>query len=1244
MQLLANFLEDFSLSQVPLHHPTYHHFVGDGKYDSNIDILLHSKLDNVSEVVTNIMCIKNNPEISSHHDVILSEFSLPSQEPTSLTNDCITAPRTTFLRRKILWTDTGISEYQSLVGAQLAELRQVWQNSSSLASTSILMQSTNCILTLAANTTNPSIDLNERKKTRSSKTPKTVLAAQRKLQAKYRWWLRRPTPMAREHFLEAKKKYRQSVRIERLHQAVKRDTMLDSILTKNPKTIYSYLRSIRKTNTSSIQTLSVGERVYEDGAVADGFYDSMTALKTCDMSLLSTDPDLSEHFTNYEHILKICEADQNIPEISVKSAEKLLRRMKTHVIDIYSVTSLHYLYAGHEGIKHYTALINTFIRNVNNATLDEVNTALGLILFKGHRKPKNCDRSYRTISTCPFIAKSLDLYIRDLYQDLWSEATASTQYLDSGSSHELASLLVTEVIQYSLNVNNKPVYLLILDAQSAYDRCLRQILCTELYMTGMNGSALLLIDNRLKSRATVYQWEEQMLGPAKDATGFEQGGINSGDFYKLYNNEQLKSAQKSALGVNIGSSIISAIGQADDVILAADNLDSLRYLAVLTEKYCSNFRVKLVAAKTKLLPVFKPRHEYLVEYSKLVNSVKIEGMPVQFVNKAEHVGVVRSCQGNMPNILERIACHKKALSSVTPAGMARSHRGNPSASLKIHQLYATPVLLNGLGSLYLTEPELKILDCHYKTTIQNLQRLHQNTPRAVVFMFAGSVPGRALVHSRQLSLFLMLCHLPADPLNTHARHILASAPTSAKSWFQQVRDLCTLYDLPQPLSLLDSPPMKAQFKARVKGNIAAYWHQVLAAEARKLKSLKYFKPELYSLVKPHYMWSSAASNVFECSKSTALARMASGRFRTDMLTRHWSQNKSGYCRFQTCNQVQGTLEHMLVTCPALRNTRERMYQMWLERTVMFPALHATIRAVLISDPEDIVQFVLEPLALPSVLEDARTHGNHFTQQLSYLTRTFAFYMQRHYRQLQSLQCPSTHLTNHVIKDSVAGPDVRSSDYPVSRCDQYGLGYHPSRDDWPPAQYRLGSSTTDNKGGTVSGGGVQDGGVQGVGEGEGVQDVNNQGGDVQGVGDLVGDVQGVGDQGGSVQGEGNHSSAASIKQYSPYHYVNTGPVYTGEVSSRPGVSAQHTCDYSVEFKSKDRVNCLPIHDNHPDCESVCGGVSEALLVNPLELPNVGHHEWHGDGDGCVGGGCGRACGQKRSEVQGSCAALKNNSKE
>ena len=288
----------------------------------------------------------------------------------------------------------------------------------------------------------------------------------------------------------------------------------------------------------------------------------------------------------------------------------------------------------------------------------------------------------------------------------------------------------------------------------------------------MNGSALLLVDNRLESRSTVYQWENEMLGPAPDITGFEQGGINSGDFYKTYNNKQLKTAQSSLLGVNISSSTVSAAGFADDVLLSSNNIYNLKLLAQLTEDYCARFRVKLVPSKTKLLPIYSKNHHELVRYAELVNPVTIDGVTVNFVSEAEHVGVLRSSSGNLPNILHRISAHKKALGAVSSAGLARGHRGNPAASLKVHQLYATPVLLSGLASLVLNKAEFKILESHFKITLQNLQRLHQNTPRAAVYFLAGSFPFEAILHSRQMSLFSMICNMPDDPLYHHAIHTL----------------------------------------------------------------------------------------------------------------------------------------------------------------------------------------------------------------------------------------------------------------------------------------------------------------------------------------------------------------------------------------------------------------------------------------------------------------------------------------
>ena len=443
----------------------------------------------------------------------------------------------------------------------------------------------------------------------------------------------------------------------------------------------------------------------------------MSSLKTCDAAELLSQPCVASKLSDYEHIRKLCEDNQPIPPISRDVAAKLLSRLKKNVKDYFSITALHYLNAGEEGLSHFQELLNAILKEVDIAAIEELNIAHGIILLKGHKKDKTSERSYRTISSCPFLAKAIDLYIRDLYKEQWDNCQASTQYQGTGSSHELAALLVTEVIQHSLYVAQQPVYLLALDAQSAFDRCLRQILVCELFKAGMKDDAIKLIDNRLMNRSTVYEWDRELLGPAPDNTGFEQGGINSSDFYKLYNNQQLITAQNSELGVDLGSLVVSAVGQADDVVLCANDIHCLRLLVTLTESYCQNFRVKLVPSKTKLLAYSPPAKLHLVEYAEKVNPITISGQPVPFVQEAEHVGIVRNTSGNMPNIMNRIAAHKAGMAMVLSAGLARGCHGNPSASLSVHELYGSPKLFSGLGSLVLSKEEVAVVDSTYQRTI-----------------------------------------------------------------------------------------------------------------------------------------------------------------------------------------------------------------------------------------------------------------------------------------------------------------------------------------------------------------------------------------------------------------------------------------------------------------------------------------------------------------------------------------------
>ena len=73
---LNAFQRAFRLMSVCIPHKTYHHFVGQGRFDSAIDLLLYPINVPGHETLSKVICKFDFPEISSHHDMILSNCKL----------------------------------------------------------------------------------------------------------------------------------------------------------------------------------------------------------------------------------------------------------------------------------------------------------------------------------------------------------------------------------------------------------------------------------------------------------------------------------------------------------------------------------------------------------------------------------------------------------------------------------------------------------------------------------------------------------------------------------------------------------------------------------------------------------------------------------------------------------------------------------------------------------------------------------------------------------------------------------------------------------------------------------------------------------------------------------------------------------------------------------------------------------------------------------------------------------------
>ena len=124
--MFEDFLNDLKLRRVFFEHKTYHHFMGEGLFDSRIDVILQPSEADLSEKIERIFCSKLYPEVDSHHDVILSSLVLPKSEVTCEDDSLVTAPQVPNLRHKTIWSEECIEDYQVLVSPQLKKLREDW--------------------------------------------------------------------------------------------------------------------------------------------------------------------------------------------------------------------------------------------------------------------------------------------------------------------------------------------------------------------------------------------------------------------------------------------------------------------------------------------------------------------------------------------------------------------------------------------------------------------------------------------------------------------------------------------------------------------------------------------------------------------------------------------------------------------------------------------------------------------------------------------------------------------------------------------------------------------------------------------------------------------------------------------------------------------------------------------------------------------------------------------------------------
>ena len=132
--------------------------------------------------------------------------------------------------------------------------------------------------------------------------------------------------------------------------------------------------------------------------------------------------------------------------------------------------------------------------------------------------------------------------------------------------------------------------------------------------------------------------------------------------------------------------------------------------------------------------------------------------------------------------------------------------------------------------------------------------------------------------------------------------------------------------------------------------------------------------------------------------------MLSGRYITDHRARHWSKtNDKGLCHLCLAASRShdsslseslvpiGSLEHLLLECPEISQTRERLKLLWTNYTSDKPL----IRKLILGDTDipsanwlPDIQLLLDPTTCTEIIKAAQEYGSGIYTHIFYLSRTW----------------------------------------------------------------------------------------------------------------------------------------------------------------------------------------------------------------------------------------------------------------
>ena len=444
----------------------------------------------------------------------------------------------------------------------------------------------------------------------------------------------------------------------------------------------------------------------------------------------------------------------------------------------------------------------------------------------------------------------------------------------------------------------------------------------------------------------------------REHKGSRQGHKRSSGHFKTYINPCLITADASKLGFYIGPICISVVCIADDTYALSGNPRDLQGLVNIIGHYGRRYRLIFGAEKTKVT-ITGSKHD--MQYYKEINIWSLYDEKLTVSEDNDHLGlIVSGLNEELKNVDKNIKAARDSLFSYL--GNIFSYRCKLSQAVQHHtwSVFIKPVLRSGLAALPIRPSVMQPLSKFHHKILRAILKLSQYSPIAPLYFLLGEPPMEASLHMDILSLFWNIWVNPQTKVFEVLKYLLKMTDSSSLTWSAHVRIIFQLYNLPDPLVLLDSTPWpkerwKIHTKLAVLSHHEATW-RYKAANNFKLQYLNVQCTGLSARLHPVLSWVLTTQDVVMVRPHV---KMLAGDYLCYSILAH-DRGIDPQCRL--CQAITShpapaeDMEHLLTRCRATADTREEKMPELLNTVAKF---HKQNR--LLSTPSHplLTQFILD---------------------------------------------------------------------------------------------------------------------------------------------------------------------------------------------------------------------------------------------------------------------------------------------